>query len=52
MKDPKPKAEIRNKLQSIKTLIEHIKQGKEAPREFIELAAEHLAEIEEVLESL
>ena len=45
-------ADLRNKLQPIKTLIEHIKQGKEVPREFVELASKHMVEIEEFLESL
>lgn len=44
--------ELRHKLQHIKSLVEHVTQGKEPPREIIELASKHMIEIEEFLESL
>lgn len=44
--------ELKHKLQHIKTAVEHLVQGKELPREMIELASKHMAEIEELLESL
>ncbi len=45
-------AELRNKLQTSKTLVELLKEGREIPKEFIELASKHLVEIEELLEAL
>ena len=43
------KAEIRNKLTPAKTALDLLSNGKDVPREFIEMALKDLKQIEEML---